>query len=64
MTPETGKSLQHGWNHQFQRKHRVGNPGQHSFQVLEREHQTHDIEPGTKTGDLRNALAMEMESTN
>ena len=42
----------------------MGNSGQCSFQVLKRECPIHDIKPGTKTGNLRNALAMEMESTN
>ena len=42
----------------------MGDPGQHSFQVPKRKCLTHGAEPGTKTGDPRNALAMEMESAN
>ena len=61
-TPETSESLQHGQNHQFQRKHRMGDSGRHSLQILKRKCPTHDIKPGTETGNSGNALAMKVES--
>ena len=42
----------------------MGDPSRHSFQVLKRKCLTHGAEPGTKTGDPRNAPATEMESAN
>ena len=42
----------------------MGDPGRRSFQVLKREHPPHGIEPRMKTGNPRDAMTMEMESTN